>query len=354
MSWWMLCNGCSGEEPGGIRVCNSAAGAGVHPAKHMNHRFLSATVSLLFTLALASAQDQPKPKNGGKAKAKTAPAADAPLPDGVKEFTYKRTPQGELKLQVHYPPAWQAADRRPAIVFFFGGGWKSGTTAQFLTQATYLATRGMVAVRADYRVSTRHQTTPESAVEDAKSAVRWVRARAAELGVDPQRIVAAGGSAGGHLAACTGMTDAFEARDEDAKISSRPNAMILFNPALDLAALDVAAKWPEGRGDGQVIVPQIDPARFLKPGVVPTIIFFGTEDRMLDHARAFADKSKAAGNRCEVFTAAGQPHGFFNRPPWQEVTLRQTDVFLASLGYLKGEPAVKVPAEPRAELKREK
>lgn len=319
----------------------------------MNHRFLSVTVLLLFTVTLGLAQDQPRPKKAGQAKAKAAPAADAPLPAGVKEFTYKRTPQGELKLQVHYPADWQATDRRPAIVFFFGGGWKSGTTAQFLHQATYLATRGMVAVRVDYRVSTRHQTTPESAVEDAKSAVRWVRARAAELGVDPQRIVAAGGSAGGHLAACTGMTDAFEAKGEDAKVSSRPNAMVLFNPALDLAALDVAAKWPEGKGDGKVIVPQIDPARFLKPGVVPTIIFFGTEDRMLDHARAFADKSQAAGNRCEVFTAAGQPHGFFNRPPWQDVTLRQADVFLASLGYLKGEPTVKLSAEAKVVLKRD-
>lgn len=306
----------------------------------------------LIVVAIASAQDQPKTKKSGTAKA--GPAVEAPLPEGVKEFTYKRAPQGELKLFVHHPTDWKASDKRPAIIFFFGGGWKNGTPGQFLNQATYLATRGMVAVRADYRVSSRQQTSPESAVEDAKSAVRWVRSRAAELGVDPQRIVAAGGSAGGHLAACTGMTDAFDAKDEDAKISSRPNLMVLFNPALDLAALEVAAKWPEGKGDGKVIVPQIDPARFIKPGVVPTVIFFGTDDRMVDHARAFADQSKAVGNRCEIFTAAGQPHGFFNRTPWQEITLRQADVFLTSVGYLKGEPTVRIPAEVKVELKREK
>ena len=310
--------------------------------------------TVLFTGLAVSvlAQDQPRTKKAGKTK--PAPAADAPLPEGVKEFTYKRTPQGELKLQAHYPADWKATDQRPAIVFFFGGGWKGGTTTQFLNQATYLAKRGLVAVRADYRVESRQHTTPESAVEDAKSAVRWVRAHAVELGVDPQRIVSSGGSAGGHLAACTGMTDAFEAKDEDAKISSRPNALVLFNPALDLAALDVAAKWPEGKGDGKAIVPQIDPARFIKSGLVPTIIFFGTADRMLDHAREFADKSKALGNRCEVFTAAGQPHGFFNRPPWQDMTLRQVDVFLASIGYLKGEPTLKPNADAQAELKREK
>lgn len=314
-------------------------------------RFIFSAVALLLAAGLLPAQDKPQGRSAEKTKRK---AVDASLPQGVKEFTYKQTPQGELKLQVHYPPGWKATDQRPAIVFFFGGGWKNGTTAQFLNQATYLATRGMVAVRADYRVSSRQQTTPESAVEDAKSAVRWVRTKAAELGVDPQRIVASGGSAGGHLAACTGMTDAFEAKGEDAKVSSRPNAMVLFNPALDLAALEVAAKWPEGKGDGKTIVPQIDPARFIKSGLVPTVVFFGTADKMLDHARAFADKSKALGNRCEVFTAAEQPHGFFNRPPWQEVTVRQTDVFLASLGYLKGEPTVKIPGEASAELKREK
>ena len=308
---------------------------------------------LVFALALpATAQEKPKAKNGAKAKA--TQAADAPLPEGVKEFTYKQTPQGDLKLLVHYPPDWKATDKCPAILFFFGGGWKNGTPAQFLNQATYLATRGVVAVRADYRVQSRQQTTPESAVEDAKSAVRWVRLRAAELGVDPQRIVASGGSAGGHLAACTGMTDAFEAKNEDAKVSSRPNAMVLFNPALDMAALDVAKQWPEGKGNGKEIVPLIDPARFIKSGVVPTVIFFGTADRMLDHARAFADKSKALGNRCEVFTASEQPHGFFNRAPWQDVTLRQTDVFLTSLGYLKGDPTVKTPSEGKPELKREK
>lgn len=312
---------------------------------------------LVLVLALtlsAFAQEQPKAAKAGKGKTKAATPADAPLPEGVKEFTYKRTPHGELKLLVHFPPDWKATDQRPAIVFFFGGGWKNGTTAQFLNQATYLATRGMVAVRADYRVLSRQQTTAESAVEDAKSAVRWMRSRAAELGVDPQRIVASGGSAGGHLAACTGMTDAFEAKDEDAKTSSRPNAMVLFNPALDLAALEVAEKWPEGKGDGKAIVPLIDPARFIKKGLVPTIVFFGTADKMLDHARAFANKSKSLGNRCEVFTATEQPHGFFNRAPWQEVTLRAADVFLSSLGYLKGEPTLRIPGDGRAELKREK
>ena len=88
-------------------------------------------------------------------------------------------------------------------MFFFGGAWTQWRPGQFEPQASYLAGRGMVAIRADYRVKNRHRATPADGVEDAKSAIRWVRQNASMLGVDPDRIVAAGGSAGGHLAACT-------------------------------------------------------------------------------------------------------------------------------------------------------
>src|SRR5206468_2973327 len=75
-------------------------------------------------------------------------AADpAPTATNPAEFVYKQTPQGELKLLVDYPPGWQATDKRPSIVFFFGGGWTNGSTSQFEKQAAYLASRGMVACR---------------------------------------------------------------------------------------------------------------------------------------------------------------------------------------------------------------
>src|SRR5437762_2199085 len=101
----------------------------------------------------------------------------------TKTFTYKQTPQAKLELVVHYPPGWQAGDQRGAIVFFFGGGWTNGNLRQFEPQSIYLAGRGMVAVRADYRVKSRHKVTPDQCVEDAKSAIRWVRQHAGELGV---------------------------------------------------------------------------------------------------------------------------------------------------------------------------
>src|SRR5207248_2384904 len=119
-------------------------------------------------------------------------AADAGPP--TKTFTYKNTAEGGLELVVHYPPDWKATDRRPALVFFFGGGWTNGNIKQFEPQATYLAGRGLVSVRADYRVKSRQKVDPDKCVEDAKSALRWVRQQAGQLGVDPDKIVASGGS----------------------------------------------------------------------------------------------------------------------------------------------------------------
>jgi carboxylesterase type B len=119
----------------------------------------------------------------------TVPAAE---PEPTKSFTYKKTKQADLEIVVHYPPGWKETDKRPGIVFFFGGGWMGGTIRQFEPQATHLACRGMVSALADYRVKSRHGVTPKECVEDAKSAVRWLRQNAAKLGIDPDRIVAAG------------------------------------------------------------------------------------------------------------------------------------------------------------------
>jgi len=255
-------------------------------------------------------------------------------PDGLRQFVYKKTSQGDLQVSVHFPDGWKKTDKRPAIVFFFGGGWKQGTIEQFRYQADYFAKRGMVTLRADYRVESRHKTTPMEAVEDAKSAVRWLRANAETLGVDPNRLVAAGGSAGGHLAACAGLTQTDDATLEDSRISSRPNVLILFNPVLRLENEPFALSEEKKRA--------ISPVQHIRPNAPPILLFFGTEDRLLAQGKEFIQKSKSIQNSCELFVASGQTHGFFNRSPWREATLRQADRFLIALGYLSGEPTVEL------------
>jgi acetyl esterase/lipase len=253
-----------------------------------------------------------------------------------REQVYKRTPQGELKIHLSFPDDWKAGDKRPAIVFFFGGGWTSGTTEQFSRQAAYLAKRGMVAARADYRVKSRHNVLPDQCVEDAKSAVRWLRKNAAGLGIDPDRIVASGGSAGGHIAACTGTVPGFDAPGEDAGVSSKPSAMVLFNPVLH------ADPIAQRMGDAEA-ARKITPNQFLAKGVPPALILFGTSDRLIEGARVYVEKAKELELKAELYTAEGQPHGFFNKSPWMERTLYRVDEFLASIGYLQGKPTIELP-----------
>ena len=251
-------------------------------------------------------------------------------------FTYKRTPQGELDIHVHYPPGWTAQDKRPAIVFFFGGGWTRGTVEQFRPQAEYLARRGMVTARADYRVRSRHGTAPDKCVEDGKSAVRWLRAHASDLGIDPNRIVASGGSAGGHVAACTFTIPGFEAEGEDASVSCRPNLLVLYNPVLN--TVPVADRFGMAG-----LARRISPNHHLSADVPPTIIFFGTADRLNEGGKEFMAEAEKLGLRAEMWMAPDQPHAFFNRSPWREQTTLLADRFLIAQDYLKGEPAMEPP-----------
>ena len=248
-----------------------------------------------------------------------------------RSFVYKQTKQGELRLEVHYPDKWQATDKRPAIVFFFGGGWTNGKLDQFLPQAEALCLRGMVTMRADYRVKSRHGVTPKECVEDAKSAVRWIRAHAAELGVDPERLVSAGGSAGGHLAACTALTPGLDAAGEDLQVSSRPNALVLFNPVLRFT--EVPKLMARIDGDEE-LGKALSPVLHLAKDSPPAIVFFGSDDQLSPMGEEFLKRSREVGCRVELSVTKGQDHGFFNRSPWRERTTREMDAFLVSLGYL--------------------
>jgi acetyl esterase/lipase len=258
------------------------------------------------------------------------------------EKLYKTTPQGELMLHFAFPVDWKATDKRPGIVFFFGGGWKNGSYTQFVSLCDYLASRGMVAASADYRIESVHHTTPDKCVEDAKSAMRWMRGHAAELGIDPNKLLSGGGSAGGHLAACTGTIEGFNADSDDKSISAKPNAMVLFNPALNIGTLFSERKTDDTKGT-QADADAITPNGFISKTTPPAIMFFGTADALKAGADEYLAKAKPLGLRAELWTAKDQPHGFFNRTPWSFVTARKADEFLTSLGYLSGEPTVKLP-----------
>jgi len=245
-------------------------------------------------------------------------------------FVYKKVGETELSLTVYYPEGWDANQQRSAIVFFFGGGWVQGTTKQFEPQSKALSSRGMVAICADYRVKSRHGVTPDACVEDAKSAIRWVRQHSTELGIDPNKIVGAGGSAGGHLAACTGICQGFDAAGEDLSISSRPDLLVLYNPALNLNEPRVL----ERLNNDVKMAKAISPTLHLKPDSPSALLLYGTADFLISQGTEFMTKSKELGHDAEIFLAEDQKHGFFNREPWLARTTQRVDEFLVKHGYL--------------------
>jgi acetyl esterase/lipase len=250
----------------------------------------------------------------------------------AREEVYKTV--GDTKLKLHIFGESDSAKPKPAIVFFFGGGWTSGTPAQFEKQARHFAERGMIAITADYRVKSHQNAKPVDCVSDAKSAVAWMRANAGRLGIDPQKIAAAGGSAGGHIAACTGTVSGFGS-DE------RPNAMILFNPACTLAAID---GW-EPKGFGARVAADrlgadpvaISPCHHIGPHTPPTLILHGKEDTTVPYGsvEAFEKQMKKAGRTCKLVGYEGEGHGFFNRGKAFDSTLAEADRFLVGLGWIR-------------------
>ncbi|MFQ6035072.1 MAG: alpha/beta hydrolase fold domain-containing protein [Sedimentisphaerales bacterium] len=279
---------------------------------------------------------------------KTTPSTALRTSIKPRQVVYKTIGEVELKLHIFEPPHRDRNTLSPAIVFFFGGGWTSGSPTQFYHQCDYFASRGMVAISAEYRVKSRHGTTPFECVTDGKSAIRWVRANAARLGVDPNKIVASGGSAGGHVAACTGIIEGLEEENEDHNISSKPNALVLFNPAVDLSfnrAKGVKAKKRFAEVFNRR--KEISPLHHVKAGAPPCIIFHGTSDKTVpfESVKRFCKVMKEAGNICRVVPFEGKGHGFFNygrdkdNKSFKE-TIRAADKFLCSLGYLKGKPTL--------------
>ena len=245
----------------------------------------------------------------------------------------------ELKLQVFLPKGHQPSDSRPAAVFFHGGGWRGGTPNHMYPQCRYLALRGMVAISVQYRTINEFGTTPKECVKDGKSAMRWVRSHAAELGIDPSRIVAGGGSAGGHIAAATALVEAFDEAGEDASVSCRPEALVLFNPVFD--------NGPQGFRNSLVreYWKAISPIDHIDANTPPTFVILGTKDKHIpvETAKRFERLMDENGRRCDLHLYEGREHGFYNI--WEDRnaladTMIRMDRFLSSLGYLEGEPAL--------------
>lgn len=253
---------------------------------------------------------------------------------------YKEVDTTQLFLEVIYPEEMDQTKEYPAMVFFFGGGWVSGDRSHFEHQADYFAKRGLVCFLVDYRTRNKHQTSPFESLKDAKSAIRYIRKNAAKFHVSPSKIIASGGSAGGHLAAATALSSEFNEATDPLDISPVPNALVLFNPVID--------NGPGGYGYERIgeTYPSFSPLHNIRAGAPPTLLMLGTQDRLVPVTTAeyYQLVMEKLGSRCELKLYENQPHGFFNYPNFEyyQKTLLAADEFLQSLGYLGDQPQVKI------------
>lgn len=251
-----------------------------------------------------------------------------PLIKDAREEIYRQV--GDIELKAYILGESDPKSPKPAIVFFFGGGWKGGKIQQFERHAHHLSERGMIAILADYRVKSRHQVKPVECVKDAKACLDWIRKNSERLAILPDKICAAGGSAGGHLAVATGTLPGLGSEE-------RPNAMILFNPVAQLA------DWEEWNGeryaeDRDLGIPplQLCPTNHAGAHSAPTLIFHGTSDTTVpfSSAQALEAALKKAKQPVKLVPYPGRGHGFFNRGKDFEDTLKKSDEFLVELGWI--------------------
>lgn len=264
----------------------------------------------------------------------------APGKTVVREFIYKETPEANLDIRLFLPSDWAPHHQRPAILFFFGGGWIGGGIDHFKWQADVLAREGMVAALVDYRVDSRHHTTPDAAVADGFDAFNWLLENANRFGIDPKKIISSGSSAGGHIAACLALCTPPQGVKTP---KERPALLVLFNPVLDLTNATPELEFSPRELEliammSTETVAAISPNLHVDNHTPPSLLIFGDLDPLTRQGEQFSRMTEAAGveTRTEIFPK--QKHGFFNREPWRSETLEMAERFLTKHNMLPVSP----------------
>jgi len=263
-----------------------------------------------------------------------------------KQYIYKQSAGQPRKMEIYFPPNHDPSKARvPGLILFHGGGWSGGTLDQFRAACAYFASRGLVCATAEYQMLGKGEAAKlphgESrkrvCVIDAKSAIRWFKQHAGELGIDPERIITGGGSAGGHISALATMNPGLNDPADPQDINTDVVAYLWFNPAFS----------PDDDKD-----PEIDILRHQKAALAPAIVFFGDQDTWKKGWDSAQAKWESLGVKTiDLQIAPGQHHSFFNAEPWKTLTLIAADKFLVKHGLLTGEPALPPPASGETLLK---
>jgi acetyl esterase/lipase len=280
---------------------------------------------LAFALGLAVAPFAAAHDAAKKASARSFESLQASFkPDRI--VTYHEVDGRELKLHVFHPKGFTASGKYPAFVAIHGGGWKNGNPQRFYPYAGAMAEKGHVGISVEYRLVSQKGVSVFDCVKDGRAAVRYIRAHAGELGIDPRRIAVAGGSAGAHVAAGTALFDGVDHPGTDAAMSCRPDALVLFFPVIDTSEKGYGCKLigDEWR--------TISPVGQVKPHAPSTLVFHGDADKVTPYAGAvlFQKRMLDAGNVCELVTHPGGNHGYIHTDiALFDDVIRRTAEFLA-------------------------
>ena len=256
------------------------------------------------------------------------------LPDAAATPVYLQRNGTDMHLNIYYPEGHMEGDSAPCIVFFFGGGFINVSPEQFAEQCRHYSSKGYVAIAADYRVISRNQCTAVESYMDAKSAVRYIRANAPALGIAPNHLVVSGGSAGGGLALmCAMEVTGYNNPGDDTTISCRPDAIVAFNPVVDMEEHPFRIRKFDGAAA------ELSPLRHLPVQLPPTLIFHGTADVIAgyDRVKTYTEKATSMGADITLQTFEGMEHGFFQRNQhdgkYYAITLAETDAWLTALNW---------------------
>ena len=257
---------------------------------------------------------------------------------------YKTVDSLKLKIDIFHTNQSFERENNTAIVFLHGGGWAYGTQIDFYTSCERYDRLVIVTFSVDYRLSIENGIVPHKTISpieslmDAKSAMRWVRQNAARLHVDGNKIVAAGQSAGGHLALATAMIDDYNEKSDDFGISCRPDAILLFS-----ACVNAVEGWCDSLlGDRRNKIWSISPSHNMKKGLPPMIEFHGTDDEQVPKwtIQFFESAMKKEGNYFELHIYEGRKHYLGNGNPkysryYDDEILKVADDFLRKFKLLE-------------------
>lgn len=317
----------------------------------MNRLLLAPALGLA---ALASAVAAPADRPAAPEPRAVATRAPAPgLAVKVEKNVLYDTIDGQrLYLDVAAPAD---GGPHPCVVMFHGGAWRGGSRKDLSggekkdgksapSVIEEIAARGYVAVAASYRLAPKHKFPAQ--IQDARAAVRFLRARAKEYGIDRDRVAAAGFSAGGHLALLLGLADKVDGWDAGANLdqSSRVQCVVdFFGPAdlslyapseavMDAYMVPVFGKSCKTDPD---VLKTASPVSYVSKAAPPVLLVHGTFDFVVPiiHSEQLEKKLKDAGATAELITVRGEGHG------WRGPTLARTtnDALRFLDAHLKGQ-----------------